>query len=124
MDTSLSEPYSPLTPSILSIALLGPSEHRSYEDYLDSTRHFSRNLLYGPRRHIREERAESLRHRRVRENGVAEPRVWQVCQHRRLHRGHDLTGVGANHREAENAVVTPADKSLHEAALFVDRLRS
>jgi hypothetical protein len=59
----------------------------------------------------------------VRENGVTEPRIWQVCQHRRLHRGHDLTGLGANHREAENAVVTPTDKSLHEALSFVGRLR-
>jgi len=39
---------------------------------LRQQRTFRRHLLYGSRRHIREERAESLRHRRVRENGVAE----------------------------------------------------
>jgi hypothetical protein len=32
-----------------------------------------------------------------------------------LHHGHDLAGLGANHRESENAVVTPADKRLHKA---------
>jgi len=36
-------------------------------------RTFRRDLLNGPRRHIREEKAKSLRHRRMRENGVAEP---------------------------------------------------
>src|SRR5262245_42310958 len=75
------------------------------------------------RRHVREERAESLRHRRVRENGVAETRIWQVRQHCRLHRGHDLTGLGADHREADDAVVTRPDKSLHEALCFVCCLR-
>ena len=45
-------------------------------------------------------------------------------QHRRLHRGHDLTGLGADHREAENAVVTFADQRLHETLSFVGRLRS
>src|SRR5262245_61361045 len=91
--------------------------HTSYELYLDRTGHFSRELLYGHRRHIREERVKSLHHRRVRENGVAEPRIWQICQHRRLHRGDDLAGLGANHREAENAVVI-TDKSLHESMCF------
>jgi hypothetical protein len=81
------------------------------------------SLLQGPRRHIREELAESLHHRRVREEGVAEPRVWQVCQHRRLRHGDDLAGLGAKHREAENAVVTPPNERLHEALLFVGRLR-
>ena len=85
---------------------------------------FQRDLLCGPGRHIRKEWTESLRHRRVRENGVAEPPIWQVCQHRRLHRGHDLAGLGANHREAENEVVAPADKSLHETLCFVRRLCS
>jgi len=35
---------------------------------------------------------------------------------------HDLAGFGANHREAENAVVAPSDKSLHEALCFARRL--
>src|SRR5262249_25608278 len=68
-------------------------------------RTFRLELLPGNRRHIREERVKSLDHRRVRENGVAEPRIWQICQHRRLHRGDDLAGLGANHREADNSVV-------------------
>jgi len=76
-----------------------------------------------PRRHIREERIEPLCHRRMRENGVAEPWVGQARQHRRLHRGHDLTGLSANHRKAEDAVVTPADKHLHKALCFVGRRR-
>src|SRR5215510_1113459 len=96
--------------------------HTSYELYLDRTGHFSREL-YGHRRHIREERVKSLHHRRVRENGVAKPRIWQICQHRRLHRGDDLAGLGANHREAENAVVIPTHKSLHEALSFSGCLR-
>src|SRR5262249_25899653 len=86
-------------------------------------RAFRRELLHGHKRDIREERVKSLHHRRVRENGVAELRIWQVCEHRRLHRGHDLTGVGANHREAENAVVIPTHKSLHEALSFSGCLR-
>src|SRR5215510_10733302 len=96
--------------------------HTSYELYLDRTGHFSRELLYGHRRHIREERVKSLHHRRVRENGVAKLRIWQICQHRRLHRGDDLAGLGANHREADNSVVI-TDKSLHEALFFVSCLR-
>jgi hypothetical protein len=73
-------------------------------------------------RHVREQRAQPLCHRRVREGGVAKLRIRQVCQHRSLHYGHDLTGLGANHRKAEYAVVAP-DKSLHEALCFVRRLR-
>ena len=73
-------------------------------------------------RHVREQRAQPLCHRRVRENSVAEHRIWQACQHRHLHCGHHLTGLGANHRKAEYAVVAP-DKSLHEALCFVRRLR-
>jgi hypothetical protein len=66
VDTSLSEPCLPLSPL--------PFFRLRY-CCLDSTCHFSRELLPGPRRHIREERAESLYHRRVRENGIAQPRV-------------------------------------------------
>jgi hypothetical protein len=58
----------------------------------------------------------------VDENGVSEPPIWQVCQDRRLHRDHDLAGLGTNHREAENAVVTLSDKSLHKALRFARRL--
>src|SRR5690349_12423541 len=70
-------------------------------------------LLYRPRRHIRKERAEALGHGRMRDDGVAELRKWQARKHRGLHHGHDFAGLGANHREAEDAVVTP-NKRLHE----------
>src|SRR5260370_41744574 len=58
----------------------------------------------------------------MRDNGIAELRIWETCQHRGLHDGHDLAGLGADHREAENAVVTP-NKGLHEPLCFVPRLR-
>lgn len=61
------------------------------------------------RRHIRQEAAEPLRHRGVRENSIAQHRIRQPGQHHRLHRGHDLAGFGADHREAENAIVTSTD---------------
>jgi ABC-type methionine transport system ATPase subunit len=48
-----------------------------------------------PGRHIREEVAEALRHCGMRQNGIADLRIWQVGQHRGLHRGHDLTGLAA-----------------------------
>src|SRR5262249_52870676 len=57
------------------------------------------------RRHIRQERAESLRHRQVRQNGVAKPRIGQLGQHGRLNRRHYLTGLGPDHREAEDTIV-------------------
>jgi hypothetical protein len=38
-------------------------------------RALSCDLLHGPSRHLREERAESLHHRRLRKNGVADPRI-------------------------------------------------
>ena len=51
----------------------------------------------------------------MRDDGIAELRVWETRQHRRLHHGHDLAGLGADHREAENAVVARTDKNFHEA---------
>src|SRR6516165_2850228 len=83
---------------------------------------FLARLLYGPRRHIRKERTESFHYRRVDENGVSEPPIRQVCQHCRLHRGHDLASLGTNHCEAENAIFAPTDKNLHEALCLVRRL--
>src|SRR6516165_6974906 len=75
----------------------------------------------GSRRYILEQRTQSLRHRRVRQNGVAQPQIWQIRQHRRLHRRHDFSGLGANHREAENTVIAAADENLHEALRFACR---
>jgi len=73
-------------------------------------------------RHIRQEGAEPLRHRGVRENGIAQRRIRQPGEHHRLHRGHDLAGLGADHREAENTFVTSTDESFHEALLVAGRL--
>ncbi len=61
------------------------------------------------RRHLRQERPEPLRHRGVRENSIAQRRIRQFGQHRRLHRGHDLAGLGSDHREADDAIVTSTD---------------
>src|SRR6202167_3576567 len=80
-------------------------------------------LLGGPGRNVREEEAQALREGRVRKNRVAKPRVGQVRQHRHLHHGHDLAGLGADHGEAEDAVVTVPDESLHEAQCLAARLR-
>jgi hypothetical protein len=60
----------------------------------------------------------------VDENGVSEPPIWQVRQHRRLHRGHDLAGLGANHREAENAVVAPTRTFMKPCVSSVASVRS
>jgi hypothetical protein len=38
-------------------------------------------LLRESRRQIREKRAESFRHGRMRENGVVQPSIWQARQH-------------------------------------------
>src|SRR5215471_5850880 len=75
------------------------------------------------RRHLRQERPEPLRHRGVRENSIAQRRIRQFGQHRRLHRGHDLAGLGSDHREADDAIVTSTDESFHEALRLTDRLR-
>ena len=80
-------------------------------------------LLREPRRHIREKRAESFRHGRMCENGIAQIRIWQARQDSHLYHGHGLAGFGADHREAKNAVVTRGDKRLHKALSFVDRVR-
>jgi hypothetical protein len=55
------------------------------------------DLLYGSFRYIRKERAESFRYCRVDENSVSERGIWQIGEHRRLHRSQNLAGLGANH---------------------------
>ena len=47
--------------------------------------------------------------------GVRKPR-----QHRRLHDGDHLARLGAEHREAEDAVAARVDERLHEAARLAD----
>ena len=42
---------------------------------------------------------------------------------RRLHRGHDLAGLGADHREAENAVTRASTSTFMKPCVFVDRSR-
>jgi hypothetical protein len=45
----------------------------------------------------------------------------QAGQNGRLHRGHDLASLRADHRETENAVVVRADQRLHEALRLIGR---
>jgi hypothetical protein len=59
----------------------------------------------------------------MRENGIAQFRIWQARQDSHLYHGHGLAGFGADHCEAKNAVVAPGDKRLHKALSFVDRVR-
>src|SRR6516225_11236692 len=74
-------------------------------------------------RHVREKRAEALCHCRVCDDSVAKLWIWQVRDHRGLNHGHDLAGLSADHRKAENAVVARTDKNLHKALRFVRRCR-
>jgi len=48
-------------------------------------------------------------------------RIGQFRQHRSLYRGHDLAGLGTDHREADNMVII-AHQDFHEALLLVGRL--
>jgi hypothetical protein len=41
-----------------------------------------------------------------------------------LHRSHNFTGGGTNHREAKDAIVAVANKSFHKALPLIGRLRS
>src|SRR5437870_13760318 len=70
-------------------------------------------LSFGPRRYIREERAQPLRYGEMGDDGVAQLRIRQVSEHRHLNRGHDLTRFGADHREAQDTIVAGADDRLH-----------
>ena len=44
------------------------------------------------------------------------PGIGHAGQHRRLHHGHHLTGLRAEHGEAQDAVALRVDEGLHEAA--------
>src|SRR5215471_16405598 len=74
-----------------------------------------RSLRKRASRHRREEWTQSFRHGGVGEYGVAKPRVGQVRHHRHLYHRHDLTGLGTDHREPENAILARSDEGLHEA---------
>jgi len=60
----------------------------------------------------------------MRENGVAQNGEGKFGEHRRLHNRHDFTGLGADHREAENAIVAGVDQRFHKSVQFIDRTRS
>jgi len=75
-------------------------------------------------RYIREERAEALRHCRVRDDRVAQARVRHAGQHRGLNHGHDFARLGAEHGETQNAVAVGLDQCLQEAARLRDCPRS
>src|SRR5215470_8141385 len=80
--------------------------------------------LYGPGRHIREEQAQPLSHRRMRECDVSERRIRKACQYCCLRRGHDFAGPGTDHREAKDATIVLVDNSFHESLPLLDRLRA
>jgi hypothetical protein len=40
-----------------------------------------------------------------------------------MHRSHNFTGSGANHRETEDAIVIVANKGLHKSFPLIGRLR-
>src|SRR5262245_25548463 len=53
---------------------------------------------------------------------ITEPRIGEARQHGRLHRDHDLIGMGPDHRKAENAIVISGYDNLHEALRLLRRL--
>ena len=69
-----------------------------------------------------EEKAEAFGHGEVREDGVAQPRVRKLRHHRGLDDGQNFAGLGADHGEAQNAIVARADHRLHEAGFLLGRL--
>src|SRR5271165_3304236 len=69
-----------------------------------------------------EEKAEAFGHGEVRDDGVAQLRVRKPRHHRGLDDGHNLAGLGADHGEAQDAIVARADHDLHEACLLAGRL--
>src|SRR6516165_11561813 len=54
---------------------------------------------------------------------IGEVRIRKAGQHRRLHRSHNFTGCGTNHREAKDAVVAVTNKSFHKALPLIGGLR-
>src|SRR5262245_19860503 len=46
-----------------------------------------------------------------------------ASQHCRLHRSHNFTGRGTNHREAKDAIVAVANNRFHKALSLISRLR-
>ena len=49
------------------------------------------------------------------EDGIADRRGGQASQHCHLHAGHDFARLGADHREAHDAILACGDEGLHEA---------
>jgi hypothetical protein len=60
-------------------------------------------------------------HRWVRQDGVTQRLIRQVCEHRCLYGGQHSIGVSANHRAAENTIVSTNER-FHEASSFVSRV--
>jgi hypothetical protein len=60
----------------------------------------------------------------VGKHSVTKLLIRQGCKHRRLYRRHDLACIGADHCEAENAIVISADQDFHETLRLVGRFSS
>jgi hypothetical protein len=73
--------------------------------------------LHGATRNTRERRTQAFGYGRVRDNRIAQAGIGEPRQHRRLHHGHDLAGLGTYHREADDAIVVHVDEGFHETLL-------
>ena len=73
---------------------------------------------------VGKKRIEPFSHGWVSENGIAQCRVAKSSEHCHLYDGHHFTGLGPDHRKAQNAIAVRFDERLHESAGFVDRSRS
>lgn len=56
----------------------------------------------------------------MRKNRISQHRIRQAREHRRLNSGHDLTGLWAYHRKAENPVVMGSDQGFEETLLLAE----
>jgi hypothetical protein len=80
--------------------------------------------LSGPWLYAAEQRSESFRDGQMGYDGVAQLGVGELRQDGGLNCSHDFTGLRADHREAQYAVIRTADHDLHEALGFVGRFRA
>ena len=68
--------------------------------------------------HLAEQWPKPFSHGRVREDRIAQHRIWQFSHHRSLYDRKDLARLWAYSREAEDFVSVLADERFHEAARF------
>src|SRR5271166_3084106 len=108
--------------TLVAMTLARPAVEVSCSFRVRPSRDLAAALFRVPGRHVREQEAQPLGKSRMGENGVPEPRIWQISQHRRLHHRHHFAGRRADHGEPEDAVVALPDKNLHQAVLLAGRL--